>query len=272
MHALGVAVEGCSEYMTPLMDSQVWPLVQAGLNDPDASVRKAVCTTVGCLCDWLEDSCVEKHAILIPAIMGMINDEVTQRTACTALDAILEISHDVINFYLDLLMSTLAGLLEKAPLKVKSVVTGAIGSAAHASKASFLPYFVPTMNHMKQFLDVPFADNEELIELRGITMDAIGTFAEAVGREAFRPYFQEMMKHAFTNIEAGVTGSSSESGTNARLRECSFLFFGVMARVFSEEFTPYLQSVIPKLIESCSQPEHEIGCEIISALSSLLFR
>lgn len=65
MLALGVVVEGCSEYMTPLM-SEVWPIVEAGLRDGDATVRKATCVAVSCLCEWLEDECVSKHGVLVP--------------------------------------------------------------------------------------------------------------------------------------------------------------------------------------------------------------
>jgi importin-4 len=63
--ALGVSVEGCSEFMTPLMN-QVWPLIEAGLADSDASVRKASCVAVSCLCEWLEEECIAKHSVLIP--------------------------------------------------------------------------------------------------------------------------------------------------------------------------------------------------------------
>lgn len=185
-------------------------------------------------------------------IMTLINDPATQRSACTALDALLEIMHDVIDQYLHLIMERLAGLLATAPLSVKAVVTGAIGSAAHASKERFLPYFGQTMEALPHFLLLR-GEGEET-ELRGITMDAIGTFAEAVGKDNFRPYFPEMMKQAFAGIESG----------SARLRECSFLFFGVMARVFGEEFTPYLPSVVPPLLTSCKQPEHgedQLACE-----------
>ncbi|KAG5647451.1 hypothetical protein DXG03_009382 [Asterophora parasitica] len=243
MLALGVSVEGCSEYMTPLM-GEVWPIIEAGLQDGDATVRKATCVAVSCLCEWLEEECAAKHAVLIPGIMNLINDDDTQRTACTALDALLEILQDVIDQYLPLIMERLGGLLESAPLSVKAVVTGAIGSAAHASKSRFLPYFQPTMAHIQHFL-VLTGEGEE-IELRGITMDAIGTFAEAVGKDVFRPFFPDMMKQAFQGIELG----------SARLRECSFLFFGVMARVFEEEFAPYLPNVVPALLNSCKQPEH----------------
>src|SRR5712672_394069 len=65
MLALGVSVEGCSEYMTPLM-GQVWPVIEAGLQDGDAGVRRATCVAVSCLCEWLEDECVSRHAVLVP--------------------------------------------------------------------------------------------------------------------------------------------------------------------------------------------------------------
>ena len=65
MLALGVSVEGCSEYMTPIME-YVWPVVQTGLTDLDAGVRKAACIALSCLCEWMEEECVSKHEILIP--------------------------------------------------------------------------------------------------------------------------------------------------------------------------------------------------------------
>jgi hypothetical protein len=65
MLALGVVVEGCSEYMKSLMD-QVWPITEAGLRDLDPTVRKAACTAVCCLCEWLEDECMAKHSSLVP--------------------------------------------------------------------------------------------------------------------------------------------------------------------------------------------------------------
>ena len=225
--ALGVAVEGVSEYMQPHVEAAVWPIVEAGLADTDASVRRAACTAVGCICEWLEVSAASQHSTIVPALMRLFADSSTQRTACTALDALLEVLGDTIGQYLQLLMETLSGLLDTAPTKVKAVVTGAIGSAAYASKSAFLPYFNQTMQRMGPFLQLKGEGEES--ELRGI-MDAIGTFAEAVGAEAFGPYLSETMTQAFS-------GAQSD---NARLRECSFLFFGVMSRVFGEEFAPFL--------------------------------
>lgn len=176
--------------------------------------------------------------------MNLTADDATQRAACSALDALLEILHDVIDQYLQLIMERLVGLLKTAPVTVKSVVVGAIGSAAHAAMEKFLPYFKPVIEVLFHFLFLT-GEGEEA-ELRGITMDAIGTFAEAIGKENFQPYFHDTMKQAFQGIELG----------SARLRECSFLFFGVMARVFQEDFAQYVPQVVPPLLASCKQSEH----------------
>ena len=74
MGALGSSVEGCSEFMGSSM-SQVWSNVEAGLRDSDVSVRKAAFTTVGRLCGWLQDSCREKHATLVPVSVLAIHKE-----------------------------------------------------------------------------------------------------------------------------------------------------------------------------------------------------
>jgi hypothetical protein len=186
----------------------------------------------------------------------MIDHPVTQTAACTALDALLEILGTVIDQYLDPIMSRLIVMLDTAPTKTKAVITGAIGSAAHAAKARFVPYFQPTLMKLERFLHL--TNEGEEIELRGITVDAIGTFAEAVGKEAFRPFFPQMMEQAILGIQLG----------SARLRECSFLFFGVMAKVFGEEFAPYLATTVPLLLQSLKQDEHAEPLESTSFLNA----
>lgn len=175
--------------------------------------------------------------------MRLLDDPVTQRAACTAFDALLEIMGDSINEYLPLIMERFVALLDTAPISIKSVIIGAIGSAAHASGDKFLPYFGATMERLNSNLFL--AGEGEEVELRGITMDALGTFAEAVGKDVFRPFFPDLMKHAFSGIETG----------NSRLKECSFLFFGVMARVFEEGFAPYLPDAVSALMASLKQDE-----------------
>lgn len=51
------------------------------------------------------------------------------------------------------------------------------------------------MSRPQHFLVIT-GEGEE-VELRGITMDATSTFAEAICKDVFRPFFPEMMKQAF---------------------------------------------------------------------------
>ncbi|QRW00314.1 importin subunit beta-4 [Ceratobasidium sp. AG-Ba] len=235
----------------------LWPLIDTGFADPHPVVRKAALAALGCTCEWLEEEVVDRHATILPILLDMINNPDTQGAACTALDDFLEILGDTIAQYLPQLMERLSGLLDTAPTPVKGIVTGAIGSAAHAAKLGFLPYFQPTMQRLQPFLVLVGEGGEQ--ELRGIAMDTVGTLADAVGRENFRPYFEPVMNNAFE-------GMSLDS---ARLRECSFLIFGVMARVFEEEFAPYLDRVVPALIASCKQEEGGEDTAFAKELSEL---
>ena len=45
------------------------------------------------------------------------------------------------------------------------------------------------------------------------------------------------------------------------MRECSFLFFGGMARVFGEEFAQYLEGTVKMLLDSLSQDESALDVE-----------
>ncbi|KAG5220026.1 armadillo-type protein [Salix suchowensis] len=230
MLALGVSVEGCSEYMTPLM-TDVWPVIEAGLQDGDASVRKATCVAVSCLCEWLEEECVTKHSVLIPKFSTTSSTNISNLLWNASLASLTR-------------RQSPSNLWSRRHRQRRSCFEGAIPAVLRAYHVSSPALFGPD------------GEGEET-ELRGITMDTIGTISEAVGKDVFRPFFPNMMTQAFQGIEMG----------SARLRECSFLFFGVMAGVFGEEFAPYLPSVVPPLLASCKQTEQ--GEENLTSKSSV---
>ncbi|WVW79439.1 hypothetical protein I302_101408 [Kwoniella bestiolae CBS 10118] len=240
--AFGVSVEGCSEYIRPHVD-QLWPVIEGGLQDGEVIVRKAACIALGCLCEWLAEECATRHSVIVPILFNLIVDPSTQKNACTCLDSYLEILGDDIVNYLTLLMERLLVLLETGSIAVKITVTGAIGSAAHAAKEKFVPYFDQTIKRLVPFLQLQASDEES--DLRGVATDTIGTIADAVGADVFRPYFEGLMKAAFEALTMD----------NSRLRESSFIFFGVMAQVFEGEFSQYLPQCVPALIASCQQDE-----------------
>lgn len=74
--ALGVAVKGVSEFMGPYVESAVWPTMDAGLGlaDADSGVRRAACTAVLCICEWLEEAASARRAQLVPVLMHLVAD------------------------------------------------------------------------------------------------------------------------------------------------------------------------------------------------------
>jgi hypothetical protein len=188
--------------------------------------------------------------LALQLLSNLINDVGTQRYAMVALDAYLECMGDTIVQYLPTLMDRLIQLLDHAPDKLKSIAVGAIGSSAHAAKQQFQPYFEATMTRILPFLELVPEDGETgeqgtKTDLRGVAQDTVGTLAEAVGKEAFRPYYQPTMELAF----------KATALNNPRLKECSFIYFAVMTKVYGEEFAPLLPTVMPLLIASLGQAE-----------------
>ena len=141
-------------------------------------------------------------------------------------------------------MERLLVLLEGGAVPVKITVTGAIGSAAHAAKEKFTPYFDQTIKRLVPFLSLTGTDEQS--DLRGVATDTIGTIADAVGADTFRPCFHDLMKAAFEALTMD----------NTRLKESSFIFFGVMAQVFEGDFALYLPQCVPALVASCQQSEN----------------
>ncbi|RCI05647.1 hypothetical protein CU098_013168, partial [Rhizopus stolonifer] len=255
MMSFAVIIEGCAEYMSPKLN-ELLPLVCSGLQDPEIIVRRAACMALGCLAEEMPAEISESHQILLPLVFNLMNDtnpEVTKH-ACNALDAILESLGDEVLQYLPMLMEKLLFLLDHAPqTETKATVMAAIGSAAHAAGEGFEPYFGGVMPRIRHLMTLTEGTDETL--LRGVATDSAGAIAEAVGADKFRPFTQDLMALAIEQL----------SLDSPRLRECSYAFFSIMARVFGEEFAPYLPTIMPSIIASCKAEEKDdanIGSEI----------
>ncbi|KAI9302006.1 armadillo-type protein [Cunninghamella echinulata] len=245
MMAFAVIIEGCAEYMCPKLN-ELLPMVCSGLQDPEIIVRRAACMALGCLAEELASEISEHHQVLLPLVFNLMNDtnpEVTKH-ACNALDAILEgLGSDVLQ-YLPMLMEKLLYLLDNASqTETKATVMAAIGSAAHAAGESFQPYFGEVLPRIRHFMSLKESTDDTL--LRGVATDSAGAIAEAVGADMFRPYTQDLMTLAIEQLQLD----------SPRLRECSYAFFSILARVFGEDFAPYLPTIMPSILASCKAEE-----------------
>ncbi|KAI7907017.1 armadillo-type protein [Cokeromyces recurvatus] len=245
MMAFAVTVEGCTDIIANKLN-ELLPLVCTGLQDSEIIVRRAACMALGCLAEEMPADISEHHQVLLPLVFNLMNDnnpEVTKH-ACNALDAILEgLGSDIVQ-YLQLLMEKLLFLLDNGvETETRATVIAAIGSAAHAAGEVFHPYFNQVLPRIVQFMSLKESSDDQM--LRGVATDTIGSIAEAVGADIFRPYVQNLMALAVEQLHLD----------SPSLRECSFALFSNLARVFGEEFAPYLPTIVPEILKSCKAEE-----------------
>ncbi|KAJ1928639.1 hypothetical protein IWQ60_001844 [Tieghemiomyces parasiticus] len=258
------------EWSTDLIASKVpalIELVEAGLKDPTFVVRRAACMALGAFAEHFDEEIAAQHARLLPLIFQLMRDPHPDviKFACNALDAILEgMGSDVLPYLADL-MQALTHLLATPEVKVKITVTAALGSAAHAAGGeAFRPYFDDMIRRVHALFGLSTADDD--YSLRGIAIDTVGVLADTVGKETFAPHLDTFMRLAFE-------GLTLPSG---RLRDCTFLFFGTISRVFGEDFAPYLEHVVPPLLASCrvdegvqlADPNNLTNCHTTPALAA----
>ncbi|KAF9109142.1 hypothetical protein BGX27_007951 [Mortierella sp. AM989] len=245
MVTLAVLVEGSVDFIRPKF-SDLLLIVCAGLQDPEAEVRRAACMALSSFAEEFDQEVAENHATLLPLVFNLMNEptpEITKQ-ACNALDAILEGLGENILQYLPVLMEKLLHMLDHAKGETRAIVVAAIGSAAHASGTEFAPYFPEVMKRLQHLMTLH--SNEDELMLRAVSTDALGAIAAAVGKDAFRPYLNDLMNLAMEGLLLD----------NNRLRECGYYFFAGIAQVFEDEFSPYLAGIMPQLINSCQLDEN----------------
>ncbi|PWW80745.1 ARM repeat-containing protein [Tuber magnatum] len=251
--ALGMCVEGAPDFIATQISS-IFPVVLQLLSDPEARVRQAALHTVAQLADDLAEDMGKEHSRLIPALIRLLDSRDGSdawKAACNAIDAVLVgIDKKDVGAYLPTLMPRLSEMFQRDDLKLKAAAVGGIGSTAQAAKDGFSPYFQATMGALFPYISVK--DSEDELDLRGVVVDAMGNIAEAVGMQAFTPYVQPLMQSTMDALNLG----------HSRLRETSFMFFSTMARVYREEFTPFLPNVTQALFQSLEQTETDIDVEI----------
>lgn len=145
-------------------------------------------------------------------------------------------------------MNKLVSLLETSTRKVQILSTNCIGSAAHSAEEHFLPYFTEVVKRLHVLMSLTAPTD---LELRGVATDAMGAVAFAVGKDHFRPYLLSVMEHA-------VQGMNMD---NSRITQCGYVLFGVLGRVFEEEFSQFLPAIVPPLLKTCQQEEKEFSTD-----------
>ncbi|KAL1306195.1 hypothetical protein AAFC00_004296 [Neodothiora populina] len=254
--ALGMCVEGAPDFISTQL-VEILPMVLHLLEDPDVRVRSAALNGVARLADDLAEEMGKEHARLIPALVKNFDlayqnleaggEHVSiLKQSCMALDSLIEgLEKEDAAKYVGELVPRISPLFNHSDIKVQIPAIGAVGSIASASEEAFLPYFEPTMQVLGQY--VGKKENEDELELRGMVCDSLGKVASAVGAEAFQPYVQPLMQASEEALHLD----------HPRLRETSYILWSTMAKVYEENFSPYLEGVVKGLIDCLQQDETE---------------
>jgi importin-4 len=259
--ALGMCVEGAPDFFSTQLKDLI-PLVLRLLNDDATIVRGAALKTVARLAEELSEEIGVLHETLIPAIIQNFDagaqelqnspdsEEVQSIVidSCIALDSLVEgMEKEDTSKYIEQLLPRLSRMIQQENYKIKIVSVAAIGSVAASAEEVFLPYFKGAMQGLGVFMQAK--ENDEDLRLRQTTTDSIGKIALAVGPEEFESYVPPLMQASEEALHL----------KDADLRESSYILWSQLAKVYKENFEPFIEGVVNGLTESLEQEESLIS-------------
>jgi len=274
--ALGMCVEGAPDFIATQL-SEILPLVLHLLDDSAIIVRSAALNSVSRLADDLAEDMGKEHAKLIPALvknfdLALQGVQSTQpgseehdlnihiiKASAMAVDSLIEgLEPEHAANYTAELIPRFSMLIGHNDHKVQLAAVSAVGSIASASEGAFKPFFDQTMQSLGKYIDIKGSQDE--LELRSMVVDSLGKIAGAVGAEAFQPFVQPLM-------------NSSEEGLrldHERLKETSYILWSTLARVYEENFEPFLDGAVKSLLACLEQDETDAEIQLGAEASDLI--
>jgi hypothetical protein len=263
---LGMCVEGAPDFFSTQLQ-QLLPLVITLLSDSDPTVRSASLSTVSRLCEELREEIGKSHEALMEPILKNLDyaaqatfgtpsdDEKVKKInrqilldACLAVDGMADsMDKEEIGEHMEGIMTRLVKIIKHDDIDANACAVCAIGSVAKAAKETFKPYFDDVMQGFGQFMTLT---EPEKLKLRRAVTDAMGKIAEAVEAPTFAKYVQPLMQASEEALELG----------DEELRESSYILWSFMAKVYKEEFEPFLEGTVKGLI-NCVKQEEELALD-----------
>jgi hypothetical protein len=269
--ALGMTVEGAPDFISTQMQ-EIFPMVLQLLADPEPKVRQASLHAVARLADDLAEDLSAEHERLMPLLFKNLASAMQEykgeedgptmdimKAGISAIDAVVDgLDEKDVAPYQAELVPILHKLFKHPDFKIKSLAAGALGSLASSAGDSFLSFFDESMHLLQEFATVK--DSEEELDLRASVTDAMGEMAAAAGPERYQPYVEPLMRATEEALHLG----------HSRLKESTYIFWGAMAKVYSEHFSPFLDGVTKGLFDCIEQDETDLEVELGDAAKDLV--
>ncbi|KIX05998.1 uncharacterized protein Z518_03972 [Rhinocladiella mackenziei CBS 650.93] len=269
--ALGMAVEGAPDFLSTQLHS-VMPILFTLLGDPEVTVRQAALQTTARLADDMPEDVTKQHEKLMPLLVKNLTAAMNaykgeekgpavdiMKSGTSAIDAVVGgMDAEEALQYLDELAPLLQKLFRHPDFKIKALAAGALGSLASTVEGPFLPYLSNSMNAMQEYITKKEGDEE--LDLRASCTDAMGEMAVAVGAAEFKDYVRPLMQ----------TSEQALHLEHSRLKESTYILWGSLAKVYEEDFAPFLGGVVQGLFECIDQEEADLEVALGDSAKDLL--
>ncbi|KAJ5881425.1 HEAT type 2 [Penicillium soppii] len=269
--ALGMCVEGAPDFISTQM-KEIFPMVLQLLADQDPKVRQASLHAVARLAEDLVEDLSTEHARLMPLLFQNLATAMQEykdeeegpvvdliKAGISAIDAVVDgLDEKDVAPYQAELVPILHSLFKHPDFKIKALAAGALGSLASSAGDSFLSFFDQSMHLLQEFAAVK--DTEDELDLRASVTDSMGEMAAAAGPERYQPYVEPLMRATEEALHLG----------HSRLKESTYIFWGAMAKVYGEHFSPFLDGVVKGLFDCIEQEEGDLDLDFGSAAKDLV--
>lgn len=253
--ALSNVAEGCRDVMMLEVD-KILDMVIPLLNDNHSRVQWATCNALGQMstdfATLIQTKCGDR---ILPALVSKLGSDSTYRVQAHAAAAMVNFSEhatkDVLEPYLDNLLSRLLDLLGSPKRYVQEQVLTTIAIVADAAESKFSKYYDALMSLLFNVMKADSGQEYRLLKAKAIECSTL--IALAVGKDQFAPHCQEMVT-IFANIQQNIKDDDDPCQ--------SYLVhaWGRLCRIIGSDFVPYLSGVMPPLLTAA---KHKPGLQLI---------
>lgn len=243
--ALSSAAEGCRDVLISEIP-RLLDLILPTLNDQHPRVQYATCNALGQISTDFADVIQRTSGDrIVPALVSKLTNQSVPRVQAHAAAALVNFSEnatkEVLEPYLDDLLTNLLTLLQSPKRYVQEQVLTTIAIVADAAESKFIKYYDTLMPLLINVLKTEMGDENRLLKAKCIECSTL--IALAVGQEKFNAHSQEIVQ-LFGAIQ------QSELQEDDPVKPYLEQGWSRIARLVGKDFLPFLPSVLPPLVEA----------------------
>lgn len=225
INCIAILANGCVDEVEEIFDD-LMPLVLNGFSQENC-VRQASCIAIAEFAKNLPYSIVPYGEQLVPILIGGIHDEqdLVRSKSCYALSMCSSLKQHLMP-HIEPLLKRLVEMLKDSNIEIQESAVGALSAIIDMAEESIGPYFNAIIDVMNRWIQVT---DPKQFSVKSRAIDCVASLAGAQ-KELFRPHFDSC-------TQAVLSGFQFD---NSELREYIFTYCEHMARLFTDQLTPYV--------------------------------